>query len=156
MTQTPVPASAPAPTQPTTKKKKAEPNENSTYQRKKAVTDTLKAWDHNQKATALDELLVEWLNTFPKGEVSRVKQRLGFLEERFGTPMERKDTKTGKVTQSVRRKSLAGVLQELVSFVLSAADGDPAQDFGVLDTEENEKMVAALSALAEGSTELVQ
>jgi hypothetical protein len=132
-----------------------QPKAPSTYQRKKAVSDALKAWDHNQKAAALDELLEDWLHTFPKGEVSRVKQRLGFLEERFGTPMERKDPKTGKVNQSVRRKSLAGVLQELVSFVLSAADGDPAQDFGVLDTPENEKVVSALNALAEGTTELV-
>lgn len=129
----------------------------STYQRKKAVSDALKVWDRNQKAAALDELLEDWITTFPKGEVKRTKQRLSFLATRFGTPMERKDRKTGQPTNSVRRKSLAGVLQELVSFALSGADNKDAvvQEFGVLDQPKNEKVVSALTDLATGGTELV-
>ena len=131
--------------------------EPSTYQRKKAVSDTLKVWDRNQKAAALDELLEDWISTFPEGEVKRTKQRLNFLTTRFGTPMVRKDRKTGQPTNSVRRKSLAGVLQELVSFALSGADNKKAevQEFGVLDQPKNEKVVSALTDLATGGTELV-
>jgi hypothetical protein len=143
------------PTQPAAKPAK-EAKGPSTYQRKKAVSDALKVWDRNQKAAALDELLEDWLHTFPKGEVKKVTQRLSFLSTRFGTPMERKDRKTGKPTNSVRRKSLAGVLQELVSFVLSGADNRAAvQEFGVLDQPENEKVVSALTDLAQGGTDLV-
>ena len=131
------------------------PETPSAFKKRAAVKKAVEAWDKNEKALALDLLLDEWVSTFPKGEVGKTRQRLEFLETRFGTPTERKDPKTGKVTGSVRRKSTASVLQELVSFVLSAAEGDPDGDYGILDTPENEKVVSALTALAEGSTELV-
>ena len=127
----------------------------SAFKKRAAVKKAVAGWDKNEKALAFDLLLDEWLSSFPKGEVSKTRQRLEFLETRFGTPLERKDPKSGKVVETVRRKSTASVLQELVSFVLSAADGDAKGDYGVLDTPENEKVVSALTALAEGSTELV-
>jgi hypothetical protein len=127
----------------------------SAFKKRAAVKKAVEIWDKNEKALALDLLLDEWVSSFPKGEVSKTRQRLEFLETRFGTPLERKDPKSGKVVETVRRKSTASVLQELVSFVLSAADSDAEGDYGVLDTPENEKVVSALTALAEGSTELV-
>ena len=39
--------------------------------------------------------------------------------------------------------------------IRGGADGYAAKVFGVLDSPENEKVVAALNALAEGSKELV-
>ena len=127
----------------------------SAFKKRAAVKKAVESWDKNEKALAFDLLLDEWVSSFPKGEVSKTRQRLEFLETRFGTPFEKKDKNTGNVLSSVRRKSTAGVLQELVSFVLSAADSDAKGDYGVLDTPENEKVVSALTALAEGSTELV-
>jgi hypothetical protein len=127
----------------------------SAFKKRAAVKKAVEAWDKNEKALAFDLLLDEWLSSFPTGEVNKVRQRLEFLETRFGTPFEKKDKNTGKVLSTVRRKSTAGVLQELVSFVLSAAESDPEGDYGVFDTPENEKVVSALTALAEGSTELV-
>jgi len=131
------------------------PETPSAFKKRAAVKKAVEAWDKNEKALAFDVLLDEWLSSFPTGEVNKVRQRLEFLETRFGTPFEKKDKNTGKVLSTVRRKSTAGVLQELVSFVLSAAESDPKGDYGVFDTPENEKVVSALTALAEGSTELV-
>jgi hypothetical protein len=81
------------------------------------------------------------------------------LGEHWGKKFVRKDGKTGEVTEALRSKSVRSVLEDLLLFALSGADSvgaSTAVEFGVLETNpENERVISALTALAEGTTEEV-
>ena len=129
------------------------------WDKAKCVELTLKAWDKKEKNDAFELLVDEWVGEFPKTKVTPTRNRLKWLGDHWGKKFVRKDSKTGEVTEALRSKSLRTVLEDLLLFALSGADSvspSTAVEFGVLETNpENERVIEALTALAEGSTEEV-
>ena len=129
------------------------------WDKNKVVTQTLKGWGSKERNDAFDQLVEDWISSFPPDKAEKTRKRLSWLSDHWGKPFVRKDKATGKETNSIRGKSLRGVLQELLLFALSG--GDPVGpsktvEFGVLEGRpENEKVIGALTSLAEGSTEVV-
>jgi hypothetical protein len=129
------------------------------WDKTKVVTQTLKAWSNKERSEAFEQLVDEWISDFPAGKAEKTRKRLDWLSEHWGKPFVRKDKATGKETNAIRGKSLRSVLQELLLFALSGAESVGASkpvEFGVLEGRpENEKVISALTSLAEGSTEVV-
>jgi hypothetical protein len=129
------------------------------WDRAKCVEQTLKAWGRKEKDDAFELLVDEWIGEFPKPKVTPTRNRLKWLGEHWGKKFVRKDGKTGEVTEALRSKSVRSVLEDLLLFALSGADSvgaSTAVEFGVLETNpENERVISALTALAEGTTEEV-
>jgi len=129
------------------------------WDKAKCVEQTLKAWEKKEKNDAFELLVDEWIGEFPKAKVAPTRNRLKWLGDHWGKKFVRKDGKTGEVTEALRAKSLRSVLEDLLLFVLSGADSVSAStpiEFGVLENNpENERVISALTALAEGTTEEV-
>jgi hypothetical protein len=129
------------------------------WDKAKCVEQTLNAWDKKEKNDAFELLVEEWVGEFPKAKVTPTRNRLKWLGDHWGKKFVRKDGKTGEVTEALRAKSLRSVLEELLLFALSGADSvspSTAVEFGVLESNpDNERVISALTALAEGTTEEV-
>ena len=129
------------------------------WDKAKCVEQTLKAWEKKEKNDAFELLVDEWIGEFPKAKVAQTRNRRKWLGDHWGKKFERKDGKTGETTEALRSKSLRSVLEDLLLFVLSGADSVSASttiEFGVLENNpENERVISALTALAEGTTEEV-
>jgi len=129
------------------------------WDRAKCVEQTLDGWGRKEKNDAFDLLVDEWIGEFPKGKVAQTRNRLKWISDHWGKKFVRKDGKTGEETEGLRSKSLRSVLEALLLFALSGADSVGVSDnveFGILETNpENERVIEALTALAEGSTEEV-
>lgn len=129
------------------------------WDKAKCVEQTLEAWGKKEKNDAFELLVDEWIGEFPKGKVTTTRNRLKWISDHWGKKFIRKDSKTGEETEALRSKSLRSVLEDLLLFALSGADSvgaSTAVEFGVLENNpENERVISALTALAEGSTEEV-
>lgn len=129
------------------------------WDKAKCVEQTLEAWGKKEKNDAFELLVDEWIGEFPKGKVTSTRNRLKWISDHWGKKFIRKDSKTGEETEGLRSKPLRNVLEELLLFALSGANSVSASttvEFGVLETNpENERVISALTTLAEGSTEEV-
>jgi hypothetical protein len=129
------------------------------WDKAKCVEQTLDGWGRKEKNDAFDLLVDEWIGEFPKGKVTSTRNRLKWISDHWGKKFIRKDSKTGEETEALRSKSLRSVLEDLLLFALSGANSVSASttvEFGVLENyPENERVISALTTLAEGSTEEV-
>lgn len=129
------------------------------WDKAKCVEQTLAAWGKKEKNDAFELLVDEWIGEFPKGKVTQTRNRLKWISDHWGKKFLRKDSKTGEETEALRSKPLRAVLEELLLFALSGANAvkpSTTVEFGVLENNpENERVITALTAMAEGSTEEV-
>lgn len=129
------------------------------WDRSKCVEQTLEKWGTKEKHDAFEQLVDEWIGGFPKGKVTQTRNRLKWISDHWGKKFVRKDAKTGETTEALRSKSIRSVMEDLLLFALSGADSvGPSKtvEFGILEQDpENERVIEALTALAEGSTEEV-
>lgn len=129
------------------------------WDKAKVVEQTLRKWGKKERGDAFDLLVDGWIGGFPAGKVTSTRNRLKWISEHWGKKFVRKDKQTGEVTEALRAKPIRTVLQDLVLFALSGGDSTNAWqtvEFGILEERpENEKVIEALTALAQGSTEEV-